>query len=87
VGRRALLCNKKKSLGRGDDSPTHQSLSFGVIDKTPGLITPNNFVKETFVCISHHDSVLARWLDLPFVQVSRSVDKNMYTTFLSQILF
>jgi len=34
------------------------SLSFRVIDKTPGLISHNNFVKKTFVCIGHRDNVL-----------------------------
>ena len=36
------------------------SLRFGVIGKTPGLISHNNFVKKIFVCISHRDNVLAR---------------------------
>jgi hypothetical protein len=30
------------------------SLCFGVIRKTPGLISHNNFVKNIFVCIGHH---------------------------------
>jgi len=50
-------------FGRGDVSPIHSelfSLCFGVIGKTPGLISCNNFVKKMFVCVGHHDNVLAR---------------------------
>jgi len=36
------------------------SLCFGVIGKTPGLISRNNFVKKKFVYIGHRDNVLAR---------------------------
>jgi hypothetical protein len=36
------------------------SLCFGVIDKTPGLTSSNNFVKKNFVCIGHHNNILAR---------------------------
>ena len=36
------------------------SLCFGVIGKTPGLISCNNFVKKNFVCIGHCDNVLVR---------------------------
>jgi len=36
------------------------SLCFGVIGKTPGLISRNNFVKKNVVCIGHRDNVLAR---------------------------
>jgi hypothetical protein len=36
------------------------SLCFGVISKTPDLISRNNFVTESFVCIGHRDNVLAR---------------------------
>jgi len=35
------------------------SLCFGVMGKTPGLISCSNFVKKNFVCISHCDNVLA----------------------------
>ena len=35
------------------------SLCFGVIGKTPGLISRNNFVEKMFVCIGHRDNVLA----------------------------
>jgi len=33
---------------------------FGVIGRTPGLISHNNFVKKMFVCIGHRNNVLAR---------------------------
>jgi hypothetical protein len=33
------------------------SLCFGVIDKTPGLMSHNNFVKKIVVCIGHCDNV------------------------------
>jgi len=48
--------------GRGDVSLTHSELllCFGVISKTPGLMSHNNIVKKMFVCIGHHDNVLAR---------------------------
>ena len=36
------------------------SLCFGVMGKTSGLISRNNFVKKMFVCIGHRDYVLAR---------------------------
>jgi hypothetical protein len=36
------------------------SLCFGVIGKTPGLISRNNFVKKFVVCIDHRDNVLVR---------------------------
>ena len=52
-----------------------------VIGKTPGLISHNNFVKIIFVCIGHFYHVLAGWHDLPFVQVSMSVEQNVHTTF------
>jgi hypothetical protein len=35
-------------------------LCYGVIGKTPGLISRNNFAKKMFVCFSHRDNVLAR---------------------------
>jgi hypothetical protein len=31
------------------------SLCFGIIGKTPGLISHNNFVNNIFVCIGHRD--------------------------------
>ena len=36
------------------------SLCFGVIDKTPGLTSHNNFVKKISVCIGYCNNVLAR---------------------------
>jgi hypothetical protein len=36
------------------------SLCFGVIGKTPVVISSNNFVNFFFVCIGHRDNVLAR---------------------------
>ena len=47
---RGYLTNSFKTL----------SLCFGVIGKTAGLISRNNFVKKIFVCIGHRDNVLAR---------------------------
>jgi len=49
-------------FGQGDVSPTYSELllCFGVIDKTPGLTSHNNFVKKIFVCISYCNNVLAR---------------------------
>ena len=35
------------------------SLGFGIIGKTPGLTSRNNFVKNFFVCIGHRNNVLA----------------------------
>jgi len=69
-------------FGRGDVSPTHSEPCRFVSGsgKTPGLISRNNYVKK-IVCIGHRDNVLARWLDLPFVQVSRSVEQDVHTTF------
>ena len=45
--------------GRLTNPFTTLSLCFGVIGKTPGLISHNNFVKKS-VCIGHRDNVLAR---------------------------
>jgi len=49
-------------FGRGDVSLTHSNsvACFGVIGKTPQLISSNNFVKKIFVCVGHRDNVLAR---------------------------
>jgi hypothetical protein len=58
------------------------SLCFGLIGKTPGLISRNNFVKK-FFCL-HRPSRWCfgnMWLDLPFAQVSRSVEQNVHITF------
>jgi hypothetical protein len=56
------------------------SLCFEVIGKTPGSISRDNFVKKMFVSIGHCDDVLARF-NLPFAQVSKSVEQNVHTTF------
>jgi hypothetical protein len=37
------------------------SLCFRVIGRTPGLISCNNFVQKMFVCVGHHNNILARW--------------------------
>jgi hypothetical protein len=36
------------------------SLCFGATGKTPGLISRNTFALKYFVCIGHHDNILAR---------------------------
>ena len=55
---------------------------FGVIGKTPGLISRNNFVKKNFVCIGHRVNILARCESIiPFAQVSSSMEQNVHTTF------
>ena len=58
------------------------SLCFGVIGKTPGLISHNNFVKKNFVCISQHDNVLAICdLILPLLRCQGVWKQNVHTTF------
>jgi hypothetical protein len=58
----------------------HSSVAlFRCYRQTPGLIFRNNLVKEIFVCNGHRD--------LPFAQLSRSVEKTCTRLFLSQILF
>jgi len=63
-------------------------LCFGVIGKTPGLISHNNFAKKIFVCIGHRDNVLARY-DSIFLLFRCQVVRNKTCTqlSLSQILF
>jgi len=57
------------------------SLCFGVIGKTPGLISRNNFVKKN--CISHRDNVLARCDSIfPFIGVKECGTKRAHN-FLS----
>jgi hypothetical protein len=46
------------------------SLYFGIIGKTPRLVSLNNFVKIFFIGIGHRDNVL-----------TRSVEQNVHTTF------
>ena len=57
------------------------SLCFRVISKTPGLISRNNFVKKK---LSAATIAIMTWQDvtnLPFAQVSRSVEQNVHTSF------
>jgi hypothetical protein len=52
-----------------------------VTGKTLGLISHNNFVKEIFVCIGHHDNVLAR-CDVIFPLLRcQGVEQNVHTIF------
>ena len=54
---------------------------FGVIGKTSGLISRNNFVKKF---LSASAIAIMSWQDvthLPFAPVSRSVEQNRHTTF------
>ena len=79
-------------FGRGDVSPSHSelclSLCFGVIGKTPGLISHNNFVYKNFVCIDHCDNVLARCDSIfPLFSCQRVLNKMFTQLSLSQILF
>ena len=75
-------------FGRGDVSLTNPfrilSFCFGVIGKTPGLVSCNNFVekKKKIVYIGHREIILARCeSNVAFAQVSSSVAQNMHTTF------
>ena len=63
------------------------SLCFGVICKTSGLISCNNFVKKIFV-IGHRDSVLARCDSIfPLLRCQEVRNKTCKQLSLSQILF
>jgi hypothetical protein len=62
------------------------SLCFGVIDKTPGFISHNNFVKEIFVCIDHCDNVSARCDSIFPLLRCRVWNKTCTQLALSQIL-
>jgi hypothetical protein len=63
-------------------------LYFGVIGKTPGLISHNNFVKKIFVCIIHCDTVLARCDSIfPLLRCPGVWNKTCTQLSLSQILF
>jgi len=57
------------------------SLCFRVIGKTPGIICRNNFVKKNCLHRQSREYLGKMWLNLPFVQVSRSVEQNVHTTF------
>jgi hypothetical protein len=78
-------------FGRGVVSPTHSetlSLCFGVIGKTPGLISRNNFVKQIFVCIGHRYNVLARCDSVfPLLRCRGVWNKTCTQLSLSKILF
>ena len=64
------------------------SLCFGVIGKTPGLISRNNFVKKIFVFIGHCDNVLVRCDSIFLLIRCQGVWNKMCTQlYLSQILF
>jgi hypothetical protein len=63
-------------------------LCYGVIGKTPGLISYNNFIKEIFVYIGHCDNVLARCdLTFPLLRLQGVWNKTCTQLSLSQILF
>ena len=73
-------------------SPTHSELCrfvSGVIGKTPGLISRNNFVKNFFfVCIGHRDNVLARCDAIfPLLRCQGVWNKTFTQLSLSQIYF
>jgi len=62
------------------------SLCFGVIGKTPGLISRNNLKKKIFVCIGHCDNVLARSDSIfPWLRCQRLWNKTCTQLLLSQI--
>ena len=64
------------------------SLCFGVIGKTPGLISHNNVVKKIFVCIGHRDNVLAKCDSIFLLLKCQAVwNKPRTQLSLSQILF
>jgi len=64
------------------------SLCFGVIGKTPGPISHNNFVKKNFIYICHHDNVLARSDSMfPLLRCQGVWNKTCTQLSLSQILF
>ena len=64
------------------------SLCFGVIGKTPHLISCDNFVKKTFVCIGHPNNVLARCDSIfPLLRCQGEWNKTCTQLSLSQILF
>ena len=78
------------SLAKGmSHQPIQNCVAFlGVIGKTPGLISCNNFVKKTFVCIGHHNNVLARCDSIfPLLRCQGVWDKTCTQLSLSQILF
>ena len=67
---------------------TTLSLCFGVIGKTPSLISRNNFVKKKIVCIGHGDNALARYYSIfPLLRCQGMWNKMFTQLSLSQILF
>ena len=68
--------------------PVQNSLCFGIIGKTPGLFSSNNFVKKMFVSIGHCDNVLARSDSIfPSFNCRGVWNKTFAQLSLSQILF
>jgi len=64
------------------------SFCFGVIGKTLGLISRNNFVKNIFVCIGHRNNVLARCNSIfPLLKYQEVWNETCTQYSLSQILF
>ena len=64
------------------------SLCFGVIVKTPGLISCKNFVKKIFACIGHYNNVLARCDSIfPLLGYQGVWNKTCTQLSLSQIPF
>jgi len=64
------------------------SLCFGVIGKTPGLISRNNFVKKKFIFVGHRDNVLARCDSIfPLLRCQGAWNKTCTQFSLSQSLF
>ena len=63
-------------------------LCSGIIGKTPRLISRDNFVIKTFVCIGHPDNVLARCDSIfPLLRCQGQWNKTCTQISLSQILF
>jgi len=64
------------------------SLCFGVIGKTAGLISRNNFLLKIFVYVGHRDNILARYDSVfPLLRCRRVWNKPCTQLSLSQILF
>jgi len=64
------------------------SLCFGVISKTPGLISRIIFVLRIFDCIGHRDNILARCDSIfPLLRCQGVWNKTCTQLSLSQILF
>jgi hypothetical protein len=78
-------------FGRVDVSPTYSEFCrfvSGSWAKTPGLISRNNFVEKTFVCIGHRDNDLARCDPIfPLLRCQGVRNKTCTQLSLPQILF